>query len=105
MPPFFHTVKFINLQSIPYNLGNSTMSSNIAQNGKACERNLSSVTFLCSWLLVMLKQRLKLHLQLEVSTHNEITVSVEREEEWEKNSEKKDGIQTSYWKCQTMSWA
>lgn len=65
------------------------MSSNIAQNRKAFEWNLSSVTALCSWLLVMLKQHLELHLQLEASTHNVITVSVEREEEWEKKSEKK----------------
>lgn len=57
------------------------MSGSIAQNEKAFERNFSNVTAVCGWLLVMLKQHLELHLQLEVSTHNVIAFSVEREEE------------------------
>lgn len=55
MPPFLHTAKFINLQSILYKVGNSTMSGNIAQNEKTFERNFSNVTAMCGWLLVMLK--------------------------------------------------
>lgn len=89
MPPFFYTAKSINLQSILYNVSNSTMSSITAQNGKALERNLSSVTALCSWLLVMVKWHLQMHLQFKMSTHNVITVSTEKEEECQKKSEKK----------------
>lgn len=54
------------------------MSSNTAQNVKALERNLSNVTALCSWLLVMLKRHLEQDLQFEMSTHNVITVSAEK---------------------------
>lgn len=108
MPSSFYAAKSINLQSISYNVSKSTMSSNTAQNGRAFKRNLSSVTALCSWLLVMLKWHLELYLQFEVSTHNVITVSAEIEEECQKKKnqlwKRKDHILTCYWGCQTMSW-
>lgn len=90
MPPFSYAAKSTNLQSILYNVSNSTMSSNTAQNVKALERNLSNVTALCSWLLVMLKRHLEQDLQFEMSTHNVITVSAEKG--WQKKIRKKEKI-------------
>lgn len=105
MPPFSYAAKSTNLQSILYNVSNSTMSSNTAQNVKALERNLSNVTALCSWLLVMLKRHLEQDLQFEMSTHNVITVSAEKG--WQKkNQEKREN--TPFWSAtgviQTTSW-
>lgn len=107
MPPFFYAAKSTSLQSILYNVSNSTMSSNTAQNVIALERNFSNVTALCSWILVMLKWHLEQHLQFEMSTHNVITVSAEKEEEWQKkNQEKRENI--PFWSAtgasQTISW-